>query len=226
MVAIPGGSFTMGSPDGEPGRSSNESPRRRVSIRAFAVSKYEISFAQWDACVAGGGCGGYSPPDQSWGRGNRPVMTVSWNDAQAYIAWLNGRVGGGRYRLLSEAEWEYTARAGTTTAYYTGASISLSQANFSGGPGRTQPVGSYAANAFGLYDMHGNVWEWVQDCWSPNYNNAPGDGSANATGDCSDRVIRGGDWSNVPQGLRSAIRGWSRPAVRNGGIGFRIARTV
>ena len=226
MVAIPGGSFTMGSPANEPWHSDDEGPQRRVSIRAFAASKYEISFAQWDACVAGGGCGGYRPEDYGWGRGNQPVINVSWDDAQAYIAWINGRVGGQRYRLLSEAEWEYAARGGTTTAYSTGPSISLSQANFRSGPGRTQPVGSYAPNAFGLYDMHGNVWEWTQDCYTSNYNNAPGDGSANTTGDCSGGVSRGGSRDSYPQDLRSANRIRYTPTIRYYSVGFRVARTI
>ncbi|MDX2234715.1 MAG: SUMF1/EgtB/PvdO family nonheme iron enzyme [Hyphomonadaceae bacterium] len=246
MVVIPAGSFVMGSAASEAGRSSDEGPQRTVQIGSFAASKFEITFAQWDACVAGGGCGGYRPADEGWGRGNQPVINVSWNDVQSYVTWINGRVGGQRYRLLSEAEWEYAARAGTSTAYSWGSDANGGCAHGNGadmaakredsswttstcddGVGkRTAPVGRYAPNAFGLHDMHGNVWEWVQDCWIENYNNAPGDGSARETGSCFYRVYRGGSWLNYPQFLRSALRFRSSPTIRYDDVGFRLARTL
>lgn len=252
MVVIPAGTFTMGSPPGEEGRDKDEGPEHEVRIlRPFAAGKFEVTFADWDACVARGGCGGYRPADQGWGRGNRPVLSVSWNDAREYTAWLS-RTAGKSYRLLTEAEWEYAARAGTKTPFATGQTITTEQANFDGrysyggsakGPYRAQTtaVGSFRPNAFGLYDMHGNVWEWVEDCYERNYSNAPTDGSAATTATCSTRVLRGGSWYNKPRSLRSALRDWDSPDKRNKvvevpwgrmmlpgveNVGFRIARTL
>lgn len=214
MVRIPGGSFVMGSPASEPGRDNDEGPQRTVQVAAFYMSRTEVTFAQWDACVDDGGCNGYRPADQGWGRGSRPVINVSWNDAQAYVQWLQRRTGQ-RYRLPSEAEWEYAARAGTTTAYSTGASISTSQARFNSNS--TAAVGSFPANSLGLYDMYGNVWEWVEDCYSANYDAPRG---------CSGRVNRGGSWNlDYPQSLRSANRVGYAPASRDSFVGFRVART-
>lgn len=213
MVRIPGGSFVMGSPASEPGRENDEGPQRTVQVAAFYMSRTEVTFAQWDACVADGGCNGYRPADQGWGRGSRPVISVSWNDAQAYVQWLSRRTGQ-RYRLPSEAEWEYASRAGTITAYSTGDSITTSQARFNSDS--TVPVGSFRANAFGLYDMHGNVWEWVEDCYSANYD---------ATRNCSYRVFRGGSWDFNLQVLRSANRSGFAPSSRGSILGFRVART-
>jgi len=234
MVVIPAGSFLMGSPETETGRRNDEGPQRRVSIaQPFAVGKFEVTFAEWDACVAAGGCappeeGPYSPSDQGWGRERRPVINVSWQDAKRYVRWLNGRIGGMAYRLLSEAEWEYAARAGTTTRWSFGddeaqpGDYAWFAAN---AQSRTQPVGAKRANAFGLFDMHGNVWEWVEDCYAP-YGSAPADGSANTTQGCSSRVVRGGSWVVNPQILRSANRDWNTPTYRINVIGFRLARTV
>ena len=222
MVAIPGGSFLMGSPSGEAGRDSDEGPQRRVTIAGFAAGKFEVTFAEWDACVAAGGCNGYRPED--WGRGTRPVNKLSWQDAQAYVAWLSRKTGQ-RYRLLTEAEWEYAARAGTTTPYATGASISTSQAHFRSNS--TAAVGSFPANAFGLHDMHGNVWEWVEDCYQDSYSNAPTTGAAVTTSNCAFRVIRGGyPWGFYPQVLRSAGRYRNSPSYRSIFSGFRLARTL
>jgi formylglycine-generating enzyme required for sulfatase activity len=224
MVVIPAGSFVMGSPASEPGRYDNEGPQRTVSIARFAVGKYDITFDQWAACVNGEGCtSNPNPSDNGWGRGNRPVINVSWNDAQEYVRWLSQRTGH-TYRLLTEAEWEYAARAGTTTAYYTGDSISAQQASFNSSS--TRPVGSYAPNNFGLYDMAGNVWQWVQDCYADSYVGHASDGSAFETGNCSDRVIRGGSWNYFPQVLRSAFRFRFSPSFRYFFLGFRLARTV
>ena len=179
-----------------------------------------------------GGTGGVShnPSDKGWGREHRPVIYVNWDDAQAYIKWLSSRTGQ-PYRLLSKAEWEYAARAGTTTAYAFGDSITKKQAQFweggRGSAGKTVEVGSFPANAFGLHDMHGNVWEWCQDCWNENYhNNAPADGSAWTTGDCGRRVLRGGSWNINPQILRSANRSRNFAGNRNSNRGLRVARTL
>jgi len=226
MVVVPAGSFMMGSPSSEAGRDDDEDPVHRVTIAySFAVGVFEVSFAQWDACVSDGGCNGYSPDDAGWGRGNRPVINVSWEDAQSYLKWLSAKTGKS-YRLLSESEWEYAARAGTTTAYHFGGSIASSQANYGGNIGKTAPVGSYPPNAFDLHDVHGNVLEWVQDCYNVNYTGAPVDGSAWQSGDCSRRVLRGGSWLNEPRFLRSALRGWITAGGRNSYFGFRVARTL
>ena len=228
MVVIPAGRFTMGSPSSEADRNANEGPQHEVTIPApFAVGQYEVMWAEWEACVADGGCEGSRTNDQGWGRGRRPVITVSWEDAQAYARWLSARTGE-TYRLPSEAEWEYAARAGTKTRFSTGDDITTAQANFRGDTylEQTVPVGSYGANPFGLYDMHGNVWEWVEDCYRDSYSGAPTDGSSVTASDCSRRVLRGGSWGNVPQYLRSADRSWNYPSDRLGWLGFRVARTV
>ncbi len=236
MAVIPAGSFTMGSLAGEAGRDDDEGPRHRVTIpRAFALGKYEVTFGEWDACVRAGGCN-HRPEDQGWGRGNRPVMNVSYDDAKAYVRWLARQTGRG-YRLPSESEWEYAARAGTTTAFHFGDRISPSQANYNGNYSynggakgryreRTVAVGSFPANAFGLHDVHGNVWEWVEDCYHSSYEGAPRDGSAWTTGECSRRVLRGGSWDFFPRSVRAADRGGMATALRDTGGGFRIARTL
>ena len=238
LVVVPAGSFTMGSPQNEKDRDSDEGPQRAVTIaRAFGVGKFEITFAEWDACVVGGGCSGYRPSDQGWGRGTRPVINVSWDDAKGYVEWL-GRKTGKPYWLLSEAEWEYAARAGTTTPFHTGATITPEQANYNGdytyanGPKgvyrqRTVEVGQFPANGFGLHDMHGNMREWVEDCWHDSYAGAPADGGAWLTdGNCGSRVLRGGSWYSNPRNLRSADRSWGGTGNRYPNVGFRVARTL
>ncbi len=238
MVVVPAGSFTMGSPSSEEGHEDGEGPQHRVSIPApFAVGKYEVTFSEWDACVTAGGCNGYRPDDRGWGRGRRPVINVSWDDAKSYVGWLSRKTGK-RYRLLSEAEWEYAARAGTTGPFHFGSTISTDQANYDGnyayGSGRkgsyrrrSLPVGSFPANAFGLHDVHGNVWEWVEDCWHGSYAGAPTDGGAWVSGgDCGTRVLRGGSWDSLPRGLRFAYRGWYSSETRFNGLGFRVSRTL
>jgi formylglycine-generating enzyme required for sulfatase activity len=226
LVVIPGGSFEMGSPSSEEGRSSDEGPQRTVRVvDALGVGKFEVTFAQWDACVTARGCI-HRPMDEGWGRGARPVINVSWEDAQQYVRWLSSRTGK-RYRLLTEAEWEYAARARTVTAYNLGLSVNESQANFGGNNSRTQTVGRYPANGFGLHDMHGNVWEWVEDCYVGSYVDAPTDASsAVASGGCSSRVLRGGGWNtSSPKSLRSAYRVWDVYVRRSVNTGFRVART-
>jgi formylglycine-generating enzyme required for sulfatase activity len=232
MVVVPEGKFMMGSPPDEKGRYDNEGPQHPVTIkRPFAVSKYEVTFADWDACVSVGGCPQEGRADDSgWGRGNRPVIDVSWDDAKAYVVWLSRMTGKG-YRLLTEAEYEYAARAGTTTAYPWGDEIGENNANCNG-CGRewlrqTAPVGSFAPNAFGLHDMLGNVWVWVEDCYHANYDGAPDGESAWTTGDCKFQVIRGGAWNLYPQALRSASRSAPTSAgLRGFQLGFRIGRTL
>ena len=215
----------MGSPRWEVGWGDDEGPVHWVTLaRPFAVGVYEVTFREWEACVSGGGCGGRRPGDRGWGRGKRPVINVSWGDAQAYVAWLS-RKAGEEYRLLSESEWEYVARAGTPGPYHFGSRISPSRANYGRNKGKTVPVGSYPANDFGLYDVHGNVQEWVEDCWNRGYRGAPTDGSAWESGDCFRRVTRGGSWNGEPRDVRSASR--DRPLrLRVSDAGFRVARTL
>jgi formylglycine-generating enzyme required for sulfatase activity len=232
MIVVPAGEFMMGSPATEKGRYHDEGPQRRVLIaKPFAVSKNDVTFADWDTCVSVGGCPGEGPAaDAGWGRGTRPVINVNWYDAQAYVAWLS-RMTGQPYRLLTEAEREYAARAGSTTAYYWGDEIGKGNANCSGCGSKwdnrqTSPVGSFTPNAFGLLDMAGNVWQWVQDCYQDNYNGLPTDGSAWTGGDCRRRAVRGGSWLNSPQGLRAASRSGFSPSNRDLYLGFRVGRTL
>ena len=226
MITLPRGQFVMGSPRGELGNEDYyESPQHTVHIPyALAVGKYPITFDQWDACVKDGGTQ-YSPSDTQWGRGNRPVIFVSWDDIQLYLSWLS-KVTGKTYRLLSEAEWEYAARAGSQTAYSFG--------DNKGETGRyawfvensdreTHPVGEKLPNAFGLHDMLGNVSELTQDCGNVNYNGAPTDGSAWTGGDCSLRVLRGASW--VSRKMHAAFRDRGSSALRDDYLGFRVART-
>ena len=254
MVVVPAGSFMMGSPASEEGRRENEGPRHRVTIGTpFAVGVYEVTFAEWDACVAAGGCGGYRPPDEGWGRGSRPVINVSWRDAQRYVAWLSEQTGE-PYRLLSEAEWEFVARAGSTAARYWGerGSQQCRHANgfdqdlartdqgrvwmeefdwanpvpCSDGYAWTAPVGSYRPSPFGLYDILGNVIEWTEDCWNPGYSGAPVDGRAWESGECLRRVVRGGSWVGDPGYIRSARRHSLGVGYSDDSAGFRVARSV
>lgn len=230
MVVIPAGEFNQGSPSSEPGRQEVEGPQRRVSVPSFALGAKEVTFAQWDACVSSGGCG-HHPDDNKWSRGSRPVINVNWHDAQEYVDWINGRVEGMPYRLPSESEWEYAARAGTPTAFPWGSDIGVNNANCADnycGDGFevTAPVGSFASNDFGLFDMQGNVWEWVEDCWNDNYSVAPPDGSARRSGDCDAAVLRGGSWGSGSFALRSANRYREGRENRYNAVGFRVARTL
>ena len=191
------------------------------------MGKYPVTFDQWNACVKDGGTT-YEPDDDGRGRGSRPVINVSWDDIQPYLRWLS-KVTGKPYRLLSEAEWEYAARAGSQTAYSFGDDEKeLGRYAWFGENSHwvTHPVGEKLPNAFGLYDMHGNVWEWTQDCWNMNYNGAPTDGSAWTRGDCSLRVVRGGAWNGSPRFLRAAYRLRVTAASRDNSGGFRVARTL
>ena len=275
MVVVPAGTFIMGSPESEEGRLRTvydedgtairwtvidevelevevgqrlvvvEGPQRYVTIESpFAVGVYEVTFDEWDACARAGGCGGLIPDHEGWGRGRRPVINVNWDEAQTYVRWLLNETGN-EYRLLSEAEWEYVARAGTVTARYWGETPS-EQCRYANGadavalaanPGwrtapcsdghlGTAPVGSYDLNPFGLYDVLGNVWEWTQDCWNERYSGGPADGTAWESGDCSTRVQRSGGWANEPESLRSASRSRVSAGDRYSTAGFRIARSA
>ena len=235
---LPAGKFMMGSPEGERGRKDSEGPQRQVTIpKPFSVGKYEVTVGQYAEFVREtkhktGNCD--FPEDKSWRdpgfdqTNDHPVVCVSWDDASTYVYWLSVKTGH-EYRLLSEAEWEYGARAGTTTAYYFGSTISKNQANHSSRG--TTVVGSYPLNAFGLYDIHGNIWEWVEDCWHDNYTGAPADGNAWLSG-CLKykgediRVLRGGSWINVSPSMLSANRHKNFALVRFNYYGFRIARTL
>jgi formylglycine-generating enzyme required for sulfatase activity len=229
MVVVPAGSFTMGSPESEPERVDNEGPQHKVTIaKPFAASKFEVTFEEWDACVAATACP--RVPDR-WGRGKMPAINVSWGDTMQYVGWLS-RLTSKEYRLLTEAEWEYAARAGAMTRYSWGDDPGKGNANCDGCGSQwdreqTAPVGSFKPNAFGLYDMHGNVWEWVEDSWHDNYDSAPTDGSAwLRRDDSSYLVVRGGSWRNDPETARAAIRAKRIAGVRFDTLGFRLARTL
>ena len=276
MVLVPSGVFTIGSPASEPGRYDEEGPQRRVGVRQFAVGKFDVTRGQWAAFVSATkrgtseGCdySGFSKDKEakaSWRNlgfpqdDNHPVVCITWNDTQDYVRWLSQRTGQ-KYRLLTEAEWEYAARAGTTTPFPWGSNASHEQANYGAdkcctgsASGRdrwvyTSPVGSFPPNAFGLYDMHGNVLQFVQDCFASSYSELPTDGSAyeavvklktagpffdmTGTSSCSYRMLRGGDWGDPPAMIRSAFRNFAPPKgstlqeYRSAGVGFRVARTL
>ena len=244
MVVIGAGSFVMGSSAAEQAQTiadgvpkswtDHENPQHTVNVKKFLMGQTEVTQGQWKAVMGS---------DKNPSRFNTcgddcPVDYVGWNDAKAYITELN-RKSGQQYRLPSEAQWEYAARGGTTTAFYTGNTITTDQANFDGKNGtyngsakgeykaKTLKVKSFNANGFGLYDMHGNVWEWVEDVYHDNYNGAPTDGSAWLSGgDQTLRVLRGGGWGSDPASLRSAIRNWVTPGFRNNYNGFRLVRTL
>jgi formylglycine-generating enzyme required for sulfatase activity len=235
MVAVPAGEFMMGSPGTEPHRGA-EAQHVVTIFRAFAVSRFEITFDQWDACVADGGCGGYRP-EAPWGRGRMPVVNVDFKNAESYAAWLSRKTGH-RYRLLSEAEWEYAARGGSKATFAFGPALSAGQANFDAGEqtelnlkgrarGKAVAVGSFKPNAFGLYDMHGNVWEWTEDCWNDEYGpGMPRDGQPALTGDCKGRVLRGGSWEDGASDVRSAARVANAATDRSWSDGIRVAREL
>ena len=240
MVVVPAGTFLMGSPPTEKDRDNNEGPQHSVTIsKPFAVSKFELTFAEWEACIAGGGCKSYRVSEAGSGRGEQPAIYLTWDDAQQYVAWLSATTGK-RYRLLTEAEYEYAARGGKQTVYLWGDQIGKNNANCIGCGSQwdnRQPapvgsftadgfVGSFASNGFGLNDMVGNVWEWVEDCYNSDYNGAPVDGSAWTNGDCSRRVVRGGSWGSSPVYLRSANCGVLATHARSYNLGFRVARTL
>ena len=220
MVVLPAGRFRMGSPDSEPNRRDNEGPVRTVTIsQPLAMGKTPVTQGQWRAVM------GTSPSYFSSCGDDCPVERVSWNDAQEYIRRLNQQTGQ-RYRLPSEAEWEYACRAGQTHRYCGSDDVDAVGWYSSNSNGRTHPVGGKRPNAWGLYDMSGNVWEWTQDCWNDNYRGAPSDGRAWEQGNCRRRVVRGGSWTNFPFWLRSASRIWGAPDDRLTILGFRISRSL
>jgi formylglycine-generating enzyme required for sulfatase activity len=226
MVVVPSGKFTMGSLATEENHPKNEEPQHEVTIaKPFAVGRFAATFKEWHACVADGGCKGYRPADEGWGRGWRPVINVSWDDAKTYVTWLSAKTGK-TYRLLSEAEREYVTRAGTTTPYWwgSGSSISARRANYSGV--ETVPVDFFQPNPWGLYQVHGNVYDWTEDCYHDSYTGAPTDGSAWASSDCRGRVLRGGSWLYSPWFLRAVSREWNSADFRGIGFSFRVGRAL
>jgi formylglycine-generating enzyme required for sulfatase activity len=232
----------MGSPASEPGREANEGPQQQIVFaQKFAVGLSAVTFDEWNACVAEGGCNAYRPGDYGWGRGKRPAINVSWEDAQTYVKWLSQKTGA-PYRLLSEAEHEYVARGCTSptcpsTPFWFGAQISPDRANYdwrysyngsvkADPPRRTIATDASVPNPFGLLQVHGNVREWVEDCWNEALTGIPRDGTARVTGDCTTHVVRNGSWKDEPKDLRSAKRSWELADERRAEIGFRVARTL
>ena len=224
MVKIPAGSFLMGDIRGTD-TEGDEKPVHEVTIsNGFAIGKYEITFNQYQLFASS--TGKPVPSDSGFGKGNRPVLNVSWSDAQEYVKWLSSQTGN-QYRLPTESEWEYVARANTNSDYFWGDSVGRKNANCYGCSGgfdnkKTAEVGNYQPNGFGVYDMHGNLWEWVQDCWHDRYDGAPEDGSAWDSVQCNARVLRGGSWKNYPLFIRSANRDWYEPAKSSNQFGFRV----
>ena len=253
LVVIPGGTFVMGSPANEPGRYDSEGPQHRVTVRAFALGRHDVTVREFQRFLEDTG---YQPAPcdtllgLSWkspGRGlayppgaadspDQPAVCVGWDDIQAYLAWLNRKVGhGAPYRLPSEAEWEYAARAGTTTSRWWGEAVGKGNANCNGCGSRWDdflfaPVDTFGPNPFGLYDMLGNVWQWTADCWHETYAGAPADGRPWTTPGCRRHVLRGGSWSNLPIFIRSAARvaapAHGEQSDYSNDSGFRLARTI
>ena len=226
MIIIPNGSFMMGSEKGK----KRELPVTRITIKKrLAVSRYEITFAEWDACHAAAGCT-TKPYDRGWGRGKRPVINILHADIAQYFEWLE-KTTGHKYRLPSESEWEYAARAGSKTEFFWGNNIKLGAANcrecgtkWSGL--KTAPVGQFRPNAWGLFDLHGNVLEYVTDCWSKSHENLPTDGSPLITKTCKSKVIKGGSWYYLPSVSRSSSRARNDIRVASYFIGFRAFREI
>jgi formylglycine-generating enzyme required for sulfatase activity len=250
MRVVPAGNFVMGSPAWELQRNANES-QHAVTIRySFAIGQYDVTRGEYSAFVAStgyvskdpDGCFTYNGKEWAlnkaadWERpgmgqsNDDPVVCVSWHDAESYAEWISQQTGH-HYRLMSESEYEYVARAGTTTAYWWGCSVGYGRANC-GDCGsqwdrqRTSPGGSFQPNPFGLYDMNGNVWQWMGDCWNESYRNAPTDGSPSESGNCELQVQRGGGWTNISKYSRAAQRSWDRTVIRNADNGFRLARDL
>ena len=220
MIVIPAGEFWMGSPESEKGRSSDER-RHRVKIeRPFAIGQYAVTFDEYDRFCA---ATKREKPEDRWGRGNRPVIHVSWHDAVDYFEWLSAQTGRA-YRLPTEAEWEYAARAGTDTAFWWGDSITTDQANYDGNHSGTVPVDWFQPNPWGLYQVHGNVWEWTGSCYDENYGGA----EMQFAGKNEDGPLagRGGSWLNQPAGVRSALRDRGGPTHSDDDLGFRLARSL
>lgn len=266
MTVVAGGDFVMGSPARESGRLEREGPQQTVAVARFAIGRFEITHDEWEACIRYTETAGFRVAedanplekvgcdrlgDQGYGRGRKPVINASWEDAQGYIRWLNLMTSGHRarpYRLLTEAEWEYAARAGAATAYPWGKDarrtcefanvmtvgtneayssfVGDAPATCEDGHMETAPAGSFKPNAFGLSDMHGNVWEWVEDCYRPTLLDQPATGTPSLSGDCTKRVLRGGSWYVGPATLRSAFRLNYVTSGRHIDFGFRVARSL
>lgn len=224
MIALPAGTFMMGSESFEEGRAASEGPRHSVTLkRPFAIGATEVTFDQYDACVKALACAPVA--DQGWGRGSRPVINVTLDEAMKYVAWLSGTTGH-HYFIPSEAEWEYAARAGTESPWNTGDAIISEDANFLSQFQKTVPVASYPPNGFGLHDMHGNVAEMVQDCLDTGYLGVPNDGSAALGTPCTTRIVRGGHFASAHAHVRSAVRLTVTPNSRDVGTGFRVTRAL
>lgn len=225
MLVVPAGSFTMGDIWGD--GDKDEKPTHPVRIpRPFALGKHEVTFNDYDKFAKA--TGRELPSDRGWGRGSRPVINVSWEDADAYARWLSQpQQTGKRYRLPSEAEWEYAARSGGKVEKWAGTSVEGELGAYAWySDNKTYPVGEKKSNGLGLYDMSGNVWEWVEDCRNESYKGAPDDSSAWKSGDCGSRVIRGGGWGSGPRYARAAYRSWDGPGGRDGSLGFRLAQDI
>ena len=223
---IPTGTFTMGND----GPHKFERPAHSVTFdEPFAIAMFETTFDEWQACFDDGACGEKMPDDHHWGMGSRPVINITWAEANTYVAWLSEKTGK-TYRLPTEAEWEYAARAGTTGEFWWGDQVGKSKANCRDCgvkiSHQSEPVDSFAANPWGLYNVHGNVWEWVQDCWNPTHVGAPTDGTARLEGDCRQRVMRSGSWYYFSKNIRSAWRFKNDGRVKSYGIGFRVLREL
>ena len=225
-VFIQGGTFQMGCVSGK-NCQDDEKPVHTVSVSSFYMGKTEITFDQWDACVSAGGCS-HKPDDEGWGRGNRPVINVSWDDAQEYVAWLSKETEK-NYRLPTEAEWEYAARAGSTTKYSFGNNDNqlddYAWYGYEKSGKQTHPVAEKKSNAYGLYDMHGNVWEWTCSVYKKPYNGSEAKCVNANDSDSIPRVLRGGSWDHGPSYLRSANRSYDDPDGRYNDDGFRVLRT-
>lgn len=227
LMLIPGGEFWMGAPEDEPDSRDSERPQHQVTVPLFLMGRYPVTQAQWRVVA------GYDredrklDPDPSKFEGDDlPVEQVSWHDATEFCKRLSARTGK-NYHLPSEAQWEYACRAETDTAYHFGPKLTEELANYDESVGQTTPVGQYPANRWGLQDMHGNVWEWCQDHWHSNYNDAPSDGSAWIEGrNSGPRILRGGSWNDNPRDCRSAYRINASPVIRNFNIGFRVCCTA
>jgi len=226
MIVIPAGSFLMGSTKGK----KRELPIKKITIkRPLAVGRYEITFNEWDSCYADGGCS-KQPSDRNWGRGKRPVINILHTDIAEYIIWISKKTGH-KYRLPSEAEWEYAARAGSRTEFFWGDKMILGSANCRGCGSRwsgqkSAPIGQFKPNAWGLYDVHGNVLEHVNDCWTPNHQNLPKDGSPVIINNCLSKVVKSGAWYYLSKVSRSASRVRNDTRVFSYFIGFRVFREM
>ncbi len=226
LVVVPAGLFIMGSN----GKRKTEKPARRVNVsKPFAIGRYEITFKEWFACLNAKACK-HNPDDHEWGRKGRPVINVTWDQAVTYTKWLSKKTGY-TYRLPSEAEWEYTHRAGTTTDFWWGKTVGENLANCKDCKSKwsaksSAPVGSFKPNPFGLYDTTANVFEWVSDCWNPNHLGAPKTTAPRKDGNCKFRVIRGGSFYYFNKVARASYRAKNPPAVRSYWLGFRVVREI